>query len=97
MIIYLTKDQIKQYANRIGLGQRGPVIHQFNPQAVARTTEKFHGYPSIEEPIIGTRNTQPNQRKERTSVHGFVNTSASHDPPTDSRYSQSAGNLFLYH
>ncbi len=102
LTVYFTKDQMKDFASRMGIGQRGPVIHQFHPEVLLPSAVHKQQTSSYEQahdktkskPIMGG-----GQKRERTSIHTFMNSSnkQQQDTISDYRHSQSAVDLFLYH
>ena len=76
----------------MSLSHRGTIIHQFH--------RDVHS-PSLipGELPFNAKSIKEGGKRERTSVHTFMNSSNKHqqDSVSDHRQSQSAANLYLYH
>ncbi|UJR13894.1 hypothetical protein I4U23_000901 [Adineta vaga] len=88
---------MKDFVIQIRRRHRGPVIHQFNPQGLVSEQYK---QPSNDQ-LSMNKKVQPghgNSKRERTSMHAFINPSTKHqhESISDYRHSQSAADLFLY-
>ncbi|CAF1069513.1 unnamed protein product [Adineta steineri] len=88
LTIYLTKDQMKDFVNRMGINQRGPVIHEFNPHGLTLSNDQSHSrIPNDNNKLIFVNERQ---KREHTSNKYQQNSISDH------RRSQSATDLFLY-
>lgn len=91
LTVYLTKDQMKDFIVQMRRRHRGPTIHQFNPHGVVSDQQKPVAHDKF--PVEPT-----NTKRERTSMHAFMNHPSKHQQKSfsDYRHSQSAADLFLY-
>ncbi|CAF1363611.1 unnamed protein product [Adineta ricciae] len=91
LTVYLTKDQMKDFVIQMRRKHRGPTIHQFNPHGVMSDQQKAAAHDKF--PI-----EHANTKRERTSMHAFMNLSSKlqQNSFSDYRHSQSAADLFLY-
>jgi hypothetical protein len=99
LTVYFTKDQMKDFAIRMGIGQRGPVIHQFHPEVLLPSAVQTSSYEQVHDKTKSKAIMGGGQKRERTSIHTFMNSSnkQQRDTISDYRHSQSAVDLFLYH
>ncbi|CAF1051839.1 unnamed protein product [Rotaria sordida] len=108
LTIYFNKNQIKNFARRMGLNKRATIIHQFHPEVLLHSSghEQYkQRIPSYEQTHarlstnIKSKSIYERKNRERISMHEFMNSSNKdqQDSISDSKYSKSAANLFLYH